>query len=357
MWGITSSARQGLAGWLPNVASRLKPFPTPDNTDTVPRAKCTNCYIADNEVIGITPWKRPTVGAKGKNMGEGIEIAGAGNVICYNRVTGFRDNISFMEGVFAVDQHCNDIYNNDIEGGVDDGVEADYYMSNCRILRNRFTNCHRGISAGPGMGGPLYIVRNVMYNLLTHPFDTNRACSGAVVLHNTSVKTGHAVSWNYDGSYLCFYNNLCIGGGDLRGRPAIVMPGSDKASDHDYNGLGVVGAPFEGRIDGDIFVGIKGLRTSGREKHAVEVGLDVFAASVDFPTSVFHAKEVPDFRLAGDSAAIDAGLAIPAINDGYTGKAPDLGAYEKGQELPIYGPRPIGTYQKESHAEALGAGP
>ena len=223
IWGITSSARQGLEGWLPNVAARLKPFTTPTNTDTVPRAKCTNCYIADNEVIGITPWRRPTIGAKGKNMGEGIEIAGPGNVICYNRVTGFRDNISFMEGVFAVDQHCNDIYNNDIEGGVDDGVEADYYMSNCRILRNRFTNCHRGISAGPGMGGPLYIVRNVMYNLLTHPFDTNRACSGAVVLHNTSVKTGHAVSWNYGSSYLFFYNNLCIGGGDLRGRATIAI--------------------------------------------------------------------------------------------------------------------------------------
>ncbi|MHC4116947.1 MAG: right-handed parallel beta-helix repeat-containing protein [Planctomycetota bacterium] len=343
MWGITSSARQGMAGWLPAFASRLRPYPTPYNVETVRRAKCMNCYIADNEVIGITPWKRPTIGAKGKNMGEGIEIAGAGNVICHNRVTGFRDNISFMEGVFAVDQHCNDIYNNDIEGGVDDGVEADYYMSNCRILRNRFTNCHRGISAGPGMGGPLYIMRNVMYNLLTHPFDTNRACSGAVVMHNTSVKTGHAASWNYDSSYLAFYNNLCIGGGDLRGRPAIVMPGSDRVLDHDYNGLGVVGAEFEWRADGETFAGIERLRSSGREPHAVEVGLDVFAADVDFPDPAFPAREAQDFRPARGSAVIDAGLAIPGINDGYTGRAPDLGAYEAGQQLPIYGPRPIGA--------------
>jgi len=357
MWGITSSARQGLAGWLPRVASRLEPFPMPTNTDTVPRAKCTNCYIADNEVIGITPWRRPTIGAKGKNMGEGIEIAGAGNVICYNRVTGFRDNISFMEGVFAVDQHCNDIYNNDIDGGVDDGIEADYYMSNCRILRNRFTNCHRGISAGPGMGGPLYIIRNVMYNLLTHPFDTNRACSGAVVLHNTSIKTDHAVSWNYGSSYLTFYNNLCIGGGDLGGRPAMVMPGSDKSCDHDYNGLGVVGAAFEGRVDGDMFAGIQGLRTSGREKHAVEVGLDVFAASVDFPDPPLPARAAPDLRLARDSVAVDAGRTISGINDEYTGDAPDLGAYELGQKLPIYGPRPIGMDQEVSRVEPLAMEP
>jgi hypothetical protein len=46
-----------------------------------------------------------------------------------------------------------------------------------------------------------------------------------------------------------------------------------------------------------------------------------------------------DFRLAAGSAAIDAGVALPTINDGYTGRAPDLGAYESGQPLPHYGPR------------------
>jgi hypothetical protein len=30
---------------------------------------------------------------------------------------------------------------------------------------------------------------------------------------------------------------------------------------------------------------------------------------------------------------------IPNVTDGYTGKAPDLGAYEFGAPVPHYGPR------------------
>ena len=37
---------------------------------------------------------------------------------------------------------------------------------------------------------------------------------------------------------------------------------------------------------------------------------------------------------------IDAGEVLPGFNDGFKGKAPDLGAYELGEELPHYGPRP-----------------
>jgi hypothetical protein len=46
-----------------------------------------------------------------------------------------------------------------------------------------------------------------------------------------------------------------------------------------------------------------------------------------------------DFTLKPKSKAIDAGVALPNINDNFTGKAPDLGALESGQPLPHYGPR------------------
>jgi len=48
-----------------------------------------------------------------------------------------------------------------------------------------------------------------------------------------------------------------------------------------------------------------------------------------------------DFQLRPGAAAIDHGVVIPNVNDGFTGKAPDLGALEAGQPLPIYGPRPL----------------
>ncbi len=39
-------------------------------------------------------------------------------------------------------------------------------------------------------------------------------------------------------------------------------------------------------------------------------------------------------------AAVDAGAILANINDGFVGVAPDLGAFELGQPLPSYGPRP-----------------
>jgi hypothetical protein len=37
---------------------------------------------------------------------------------------------------------------------------------------------------------------------------------------------------------------------------------------------------------------------------------------------------------------VDAALRIPNVNDDALGKGPDIGAYEAGQPLPQYGPRP-----------------
>ncbi len=70
-----------------------------------------NCYIADNVVTGSTPWTSEAMGVSGKNEGEGIQITGPGNVICYNRVSAFRDCISTMEDRGTGEQVCIDIYN------------------------------------------------------------------------------------------------------------------------------------------------------------------------------------------------------------------------------------------------------
>jgi len=46
-----------------------------------------------------------------------------------------------------------------------------------------------------------------------------------------------------------------------------------------------------------------------------------------------------DFRLKPASKAVDAGISIPTVNDGFAGRAPDLGALEVGRPSPGYGPR------------------
>jgi hypothetical protein len=54
---------------------------------------------------------------------------------------------------------------------------------------------------------------------------------------------------------------------------------------------------------------------------------------------VFTRDEL-DFQLKPNAVAVDAGCILPNINDGFIGKAPDLGALEVGLPVPIYGPRP-----------------
>jgi hypothetical protein len=54
---------------------------------------------------------------------------------------------------------------------------------------------------------------------------------------------------------------------------------------------------------------------------------------------VYKADDV-DFRLKSGSAAVDRGVVLPNVTDGFAGQAPDLGALEFGQIPPHYGPRP-----------------
>jgi hypothetical protein len=77
--------------------------------------------------------------------------------------------------------------------------------------------------------------------------------------------------------------------------------------------------------------------------------MDVFAADIAFPDPVFPARQPQDLRIAPGSAAEDDALLLPNINDVFTGKAPDIGAYEIGRPLPHYGPRPRGVDESSIH--------
>ena len=55
---------------------------------------------------------------------------------------------------------------------------------------------------------------------------------------------------------------------------------------------------------------------------------------------LYDAKDL-DFRLKPGAVAIDKGVVIPNVNDGFAGNAPDLGALEVGQAAPVYGPRSV----------------
>ena len=331
--------------------------------NAVPR----NNYIVDNDVVGGATWVDDQLGADGYNGGEGIQFTGSGHVICFNHVKGFRDNISLMEYDEAYEQVSIDICNNDIEEATDDAVEADSAMGNVRVVRNRVRNCFDGMSSQPDLGGPTYYIQNVMYNVLYSPFKFHNGTVGDVVLHNTVVKCGDAFGC-YAGatwSRAYFRNNLFIGGmgggtyggyGNGSGN-VLDLVDADATCSFDYDGLGSIGTnTFAGKIGATRFTSLATLKANTTEAHAVQVDMSVFADTVPFPANPYPPKPVVDLRLAAGSAAIDKGLVLVGLSDGFSGAAPDLGAYELGATPPVYGPRTAGTGGSGGAGGASGTG-
>lgn len=307
-----------------------------------------NAYIADNVVNGTTPWREDAFGASGANRGEGILVTGPGHVIAYNRVSGFRDNISLLEDTEAREQFSIDIIGNELGEAADDAIEADFCFHNCRILRNRVTNAFIAFSSQPGLGGPTYFVRNVAYNVPHVAFKLYRGSSGDVLLHNTIVKAGDAFGL-YPGvavSRLFTRNNLFLGGfpgtyngfgngtGAVLAFADLVVDGSSL----DFDAFGSETGRFEGRFATTSFSSLASLRGLTTEVNAVQATRAVFARSIAAPSSPLTRYAPQDLRPARGSV-LDAGQVLPGINDGFIDVAPDIGAYEAGSDLPEYGPR------------------
>ena len=307
-----------------------------------------NAYIVDNEISGATTWSESSLGTDGNNIGEGIQITGPGNVVAWNRVSGFRDCLSLMEDSEAVNQISDDFYGNDLSACADDAIEADFAMGNVRVYRNRIADSFMGISSQPSLGGPTYFVRNAMYNVLYQAFKLQRSSVGDVGLHNTVVKSGDAFSVNTGDvfAYAFFRNNLFIGGpggtyGGYDSGPGDVMtlPSADATCSFDYDGYGSIGSgSYAGRVGDVRFSSLAEQQQNTTEMNAIVVDLSVFSASVTYPADPFGAYSFPSFSLASGAAAVDQGAPLANVNDGFSGNAPDLGAIELGDQEPTYGP-------------------
>jgi hypothetical protein len=286
-------------------------------------------YICDNLVEGKgVRW--PDTSGKIWNY-EGIVVTGAGHVICHNTVAGFGDALGLSQPA-DIPNRAIDFYGNDVLWGGDDGIELDYSERNVRAFRNRFGNVAMGISFQPVWGGPVYALRNVIYNTAVAPYKLNQQPSGFFILHNTSLRSGWA--WLQHGeaaSNFSFYNNLTIGTKPVFFMPYLQMAGID------YNGWSPDG---EFKFDYS-WAGFSSLsRQSPYERHGRLLNAPVFAAAITVPPT-FESFMPPPPALVLDpgSNAVDAGLRLPNINDDFTGDRPDIGVLERGREAPRYGVR------------------
>ena len=334
-------------------------------------AGSTNFYIADNVLIGrddryrLLGWAntRSLYGANKMYSYIGIKVYGSGHVICNNAIAFFHDAITVSTyGTPEPDQESKavsiDIYNNDIHLMADDFIEADGGVHNIRIMRNRGVNAAQcGLSAQPVFGGPAYFIRNVTFNVpvgIALKFMARPA--GLYILHNTFIcENGNGQTF----SNSHFRNNLFMGTG-AQGRTIAAFPFATSYSSSDYNGYcpnpGENSyrwvSPAKGILadysitmqkEGKSFITLKSFaEASGLDQHSIEVDYEIFenlkTPDPAKPGFIYHATDF-NFKLTPNSAAVDAGIKLPGVNDGFLGKAPDLGAIEAGTPEPVYGPR------------------
>jgi len=271
-----------------------------------------------------------------------VIVSGEGTVAAFNRMRYWGDGI---HGSGDQPKVADDFYGNEISECGDDGIECDEGSQNIRCFENRMTNFLQGVSTQPVHGGPVYVFRNALYNMSIEPFKLHNSPHGVLLINNTSVRAdiepGPMFVWTSDPIYHIWAgNNLFVGGGDRR---ALEMSPPINSVSFDYNGY--AGGPWTdfAKWNGKVYHTLKDFQTATKEEeHAVILPVKgLFATGVTLPESADKMVDIAvnDLRLAGGTAAIDAGYVFPGITDGYKGKAPDLGAYELGSELPHYGPR------------------
>jgi hypothetical protein len=334
-------------------------------------------YIADNVFNGrndpgrLMGW----IGATWQNLPGfpqpllseyAVKIFGSGHVIAHNRVENFHDGIDHAtygdpdgwpdNPVMPV---SSDIVGNDIRNIDDNCIEADGGAQNFRIIGNRcFNMAHRALSTQPSLGGPIYFIRNVVYNAPEGGALKITANSAGVLFYNNTLLTeAHQMG---PASNLHFRNNLILGQGAW---PEVFSVETFTPwSTSDFNGFSVApggasqfawAAPENGVADYGArsprpvksFATLKEYsEQTAHDSHSRVIDWSVFRKASPpvkgDPTRVYRPEDY-DFSLAPNSAAIDAGTVLPGVTDGYTGRAPDLGALEYGRPVPAYGPRTL----------------
>ncbi len=295
-----------------------------------------NQTVCDNVIEGRTPWPGSGIPSE-----RGIDLRGDGNVVCHNSVRNFGDCVSVQP--FTGPSYGNDVYGNDAAYCVDDGIEIDYNQANARVWRNRVTNARMGVSVQPIRGGPAYIFRNEFFNLESVPIKMHNATTGFYVAHNTGAKHGNGhgdngAMWRN----AVFRNNLFLG---TRYAFEFTTVADEGFRDFDYGAWGTTleeSGPDAPRFKWDNvrYDRITDL-PAGVEDHGIEAAFE-HLVSAALPASWDTAAEPGsrDLRLVAGAPEIDAGAALPNLNDSFVSDGhPDAGAFEYSQPLPEYGPR------------------
>jgi uncharacterized repeat protein (TIGR01451 family) len=352
-WGVDAQRTQNIA--ITNNLIQDVDFGVLNRRDGGLEANQTVC---DNVILGRVAWP-----GSGIPEQRGVDLRGTGNVVCYNRVRNFGDCVSVQP--FTGISYGNDVFGNDAAYCVDDGIEIDYNQANARVWRNRVMDARMGVSVQPIRGGPAYIFRNEFFNLESNPIKLHNQTTGLFIAHNTGVKLGNGQG--DDGAMwrnATFRDNLFLGTSYAFEFTTVPDEGF---RDFDYDAWGTTradGSPSDPyfKWNNVRYSRLADLQAIGVEPHGVVAS---FNDLIDAALPASWDQDAPpgsrDLRLKGGAPEIDAGLALPNLDDAFTlSGTPDLGAFEYGQPQPDYGPRSqapnLSGSAKQASAAALSAG-
>jgi hypothetical protein len=310
-----------------------------ENSRTGVMVRGGNGLIEENTIWDTSVWQFDWNSAKDSTAeGNAIEMGGRfgrGNVIRNNVLSGTFDCIGTHGDLKKPEQVTVelDIHGNQLSYCADDSYEIEGRSSNVRIFDNIGEFTHMGLSIAPAQVGPVFFIRNIVWNY------------GAALASQQDHWTASGVKVNFSsdvtsGPTFVYHNTFYTTEPGTRGIALLNEPGrSDTLTlrnniisspnltykdinqipiDFDYDGLyntSAVFATFFGTLYPDYASFHAG---TGQETHAV----------TGYGTPDFVDADAGDFGLKSGSPLRDKAIRIPGINDSYRGSAPDIGAIE-----------------------------
>ncbi len=293
--------------------------------------------IEDNELWDTSifgwPWDETKGSSAENNAVAFTDDVGRGHVVRGNRIRGFFNGIGPCGSAAPPAGFTSevDVYDNDFREHTDDALEPEGYCANVRIFGNRITDVHMAFATAPAAPGPLWIVRNVAWrfgNTRTSQLDGYTASA-------LKINSGFATPI---GPVLLYHNTLLT---DAPATDAIALlnPGSGTVllarnnviAGTRYALYKVNPIPWNGNGDDvhttDPVRFVSWMGTSYGTLAAYQSGQGQELQGLSAPPQLVS-PATGNFMPAPGSPLIDRGLAIPGINDGFGGSAPDVGAVE-----------------------------
>jgi len=223
----------------------------------------------------------------------------------------------------------SDVYNNEISNVYDDGAEMEGADMNVRVWGNRFDDVYGAVGCATSSLGPIYIFRNVLNSARKGPKEDADSNKGAYL-----VKLGNEdPNWG-KGSIFVFHNTMLqppprFGLPETTGGNAGLLATSDKKyqinitsrnnifflRDETHPAVKDAFKDPTNSYDYDLYFG-RIAAADGQEKNGI-------AGKPQFDTSTPGI-----YPLMPGTPGVDAGVRLPNFNDDFTGKAPDIGAFE-----------------------------